>query len=212
MDNKERQLFNFYYNKFAERRFDEKDVFGFLSFAIKYTENNRVMKELGNFIVHRENTTGQVQAFFEDCKQIIDNLNQRGNRKIYHLFSFKEIRNDFNALLSEIGFEKLSPEVMNDFVLCIISLLQDVKLMFGNKEMGHLSFAASSKELFLMGNMKAYHNGRYIPVTFPVLSVKNMYETIKPQDHNDTPYLFDHAIVEIMNIDGRLVITFPTLS
>lgn len=213
MDKKERQLFDYYYNKFASRSFDEKDVLSFLLLIRDEVQDNRVMKELGDFIVQRENCTGHVKVFFQECKQIIDNLGKGKKQKIENLFSFKEIRNGFNALFIEQGLEKLPPEVINDFILCLISLLQDVKLVFGNgkKEVGHLSFAASSKELFLMGNMKALHKGRFIPVTFPVLSVRNMYEKIKPQDENDTPYLFDHAIIEVINSDGEMVITFPAL-
>ena len=91
--------------------------------------------------------------------------------------------------------------------------MQSITLVSGKlkKEVGHLSFAASSKEIFLMGNMKTLSKGRYIPVTFQVLSVKNIYEKITPQDKNDTPYLFDDAIIEVVNIDGQLVITFPTI-
>ena len=213
LDKKERQLFDFYYNKFTDRRFDEKDVLSFLLFVRKDAEDNHVIKELVDFIVQRENNSGQVKAFFEECKQIINNLGKGKTKKIENLFSFKEIRNGFNALFIEQGYEKLSPDVINDFILCVISLLQHVKLVSGSlhKEVGHLSFAASSKELFLMGNMKILHKGRFMPVTFPVLSVKNMYEAVKPQDANDTPYLFDNEIIEVVNSDGELMITFPAL-
>lgn len=213
MDKKERQLFDYYYNKFAERIFDEKDVLSFLLFVREKAQDNKVIKELGDFIVHRENYTGYVKAFFEDCQEIINNLGKGKNKKIENMFSFKEIRNGFNSLFIEQGLEKLPPEVINDFILCIISLLQDVTLVSGssNKEIGHLSFAASSKELLLMGNMKVLHKGKFIPVTFPVLSVRNMYEKIKPQDGNDTPYLFDNEIIEVINSNGEIMITFPTL-
>ncbi|MDN4608799.1 hypothetical protein [Sporosarcina highlanderae] len=213
MDKKERQLFDYYYNKFAERRFDEKDVLSFLLFVKNDLQDNKVIKELGDFIVHRENNSGYVKEFFVDCKEVINNLGKGKPKKIETMFSFKEIRNGFNNLFIEQGLEKLSHDVINDFILCIISLLQNVKLVSGNlqKEVGHLSFAASSKELFLMGNMKVLHKGRFIPVTFPVLSVKNIYEKVKPQDEKDTPYLFDDQIIEVINSDGEMMITFPTL-
>lgn len=213
MDKKERQLLDAYYNQFAERKFDEKDLLSFLLFVREDVEDNKVLKELGDFIVHRKNYQGYVKEFFDDCQEIINNLGKGKKKKIENLFSFKEIRNGFNAFFIEQGLEKLPPEVINDFILCLISLLQNVTLVSGssNKEVGHLSFAASSKELFLMGNMKVLHKGRFIPVTFPVLSVRNMYETIKPQDANDTPYLFDNEIIEVINSNGEIMITFPTL-
>ena len=214
MDKKERQLFDYYYNKFTERSFDEKDVLSFLLFVREDAHDNKVMKELGDFIAQRESYTGYVKAFFEDCQEIINNLGTGKKKKIENMFSFKEIRNGFNSLFTDQGLEKLSSEVINDFILCIISLLQDVALVSGssNKKVGHLSFAASSKDLYLMGNMKVLHKGRFIPVTFPVLSVRNMYEKVKPQDKNDTPYLFDNQIIEVINSNGEMLITFPTMS
>ncbi|MCM3745405.1 hypothetical protein M3193_14860 [Sporosarcina luteola] len=213
MDKKKRQLLDYYYTTFTERSFDENDVLSFLLFIREDVQDNKVLKELGDFIVHRENCTGFVKEFFEGCKQIIDNLGKGRKQKIENLFSFKEIRNGFNSFFIDQGYEKMTPEVINDFILCNISLLQNVKLVTGsaNKEIGHLSFAASSKELFLMGNMKVLHKGRFIPVTFPVLSVRNMYEKIKPQDENDTPYLFDNEIIEVENHNGQIIIAFPAL-
>ena len=214
MDKKERQLFDYYYNKFSGRNFDEKDVLSFLLFVRERALDNKAMKELGDFVIQRENYSGYVKTFFDECQEIINNLGKGKSKKIENMFSFKEIRNGFNSLFIDQGLEKLPHEVINDFILCVISLLQNVALVSGRskKKVGHLSFAASSKELFLMGNMKVLHKGRYIPVTFPVLSVRNMYEKVKPQDDKDTPYLFDDQIIEIFNSNGEMLITFPALS
>lgn len=205
----------YYYTKFTEQTFDEKDLYSFLMIVRNDVHDNNVIQEISNFLLQRENNTGYVKDYLEECKQIITHLEKTKNRKkIEDLFSFKEIRNSFNALFSSYGFDKLSNEIINDFILCIISLLQSVALVSGTlkKEVGHLSFAASSKEIFLMGNMKTLSNGRYIPVTFPVLSVKNIYENITPQDSNDTPYLFNDALIEVINVEGQLVISFPDIS
>ncbi|KAA0966916.1 hypothetical protein FQ087_12080 [Sporosarcina sp. ANT_H38] len=211
MDKKEQQLFAHYYNKFSERSFDEKDFYSFMMLVKEDAHGIESIKELANFIAQRENSTGYVSEYLEECKRIITNLgNGVKAKKIEDIFSFKEIRNGFNTLFLKNGFEKLPMEIINDFILCIISLLQDVKLVSGNlnKVVGHLSFAVSSKEIFLMGNMKTLNKGRYIPVTFQVLSVKNSYEAVAPQDKNDTPYLFNEELIEVVNIDGEVVITF----
>lgn len=214
MDHKEKQLFAYYYKQFAERSFDEKDVLAFLLFTKKYAEANKVLNELGQFLVQREQMTGYVKSYFDHCQEIIQNLSKGKKEIIENLFSFKEIRNHFNAFFVEQGLDKLSPEVINDIMLCLIALLQDVKLISRttNKKVGHLSFAASSKELFLMGNMRVLHKGRFIPITFPVLTARNSYEKVTPRDQNDTPYLFDDALIEVMNHEGELVITFPTMN
>jgi hypothetical protein len=214
MDRKEKQLVEYYYKRFSERSFDEKDVYSFLMVIKEDASDIKVIKELADFIVHRENSTGYVKDYLDECKDIINNLGKEKNRrKIENIFSFKEIRNGFNALFQQLGFEKLPLDIINDFIICIISLLQSVKLVSGslNKKVGHLSFAASSKELFLMGNMTIRNQGRFMPVTFPVLSVKNIYEEITPQDKDDTPYLFDHELIEVININQKLAITFPEM-
>lgn len=214
MDKKEIQLVDYYYNKFSERNFDEKDLYSFLIVIKEEASNINVIKELTDFIVHREKNTGYAKDYLEECKEIINNLGkEKVRRKIENIFSFKEIRSGFNALFQQLGFEKLPLDIINDFIICIISLLQSVKIVSGslNKEIGHLSFAASSKELFLMGNMTILNQGRYMPITFPVLSVKNIYEKISPQDKKDTPYLFDNELIEVINTNNKLAITFPEI-
>lgn len=214
MDKKERQLMNYYYKKFVDRSFDEKDLYSFLMLVKEHVEDNHVLQELTDFIVHRENSTGYAKEYLDACKEIINNLGKtKVRQKIENIFSFKDIRNGFNALFQQVGLEKLPLEIMNDFLLCIISLLQDVKIVSGNNNrvIGHLSFAASSKELFLMGNIKIRTEGRLMPITFPVLAVKNNYEKVQAQDKNDTPYLFDHQLIEVVNINKQLVITFPDM-
>ena len=214
MDRKEKQLVDHYYKKFSERSFDEKDVYSFLMAVREHASDIKVIKEFSDFIVHREKSTGYVKDYLDECKDIINNLGKEKNRrKIENIFSFKEIRNGFNALFQQLGFEKLPLDIINDFIICMISLLQDVKIVSGslNKEVGHLSFAASSKELFLMGNMTIRNQGRSMPITFPVLSVNNLYVQITPQDKNDTPYLFDHELIEVINVNRKLAITFPEM-
>lgn len=214
MDKKEKQLFEYYYNMFSERKFDEKDLFSFLLFVKERAKDNKVISELSQLLINRDIMTGYVKSYFDNSTDIIRNLEkEKKRRKIENLFSFKEFRSGFNALFSQFGYEKLSTEIINDFILCIISLLQGISLRSenSNRAIGHLGFAASSKEVFLMGNMKTLSKGRYIPVTFPVLSVNNIYEKVTPQDRNDTPYLFNDTLIEVINIDGQLVITFPTL-
>lgn len=214
MDKKQQQLMNHYYNKFTTRNFDEKDLYAFLMVIREEARENQVIHDLIDFIVHREKSEGYAKEYLAECQDIINNLGKtKVRQKIEPLFSFKDIRNGFNGLFQQLGFEKLPVEIMNDFLVCIISLLQGIKIISSrsNQKVGHLSFAASSKELFLMGNMMIRNEGRRMPITFPVLSVKNSYEKITPQDQNDTPYLFDNEIMEVVNVNQQLAITFPNM-
>ncbi|MFS0574088.1 hypothetical protein AB1K83_00500 [Sporosarcina sp. 179-K 3D1 HS] len=214
MDKKQQQLLASYYEQFTKRHFDEKYFYGFLLLVRDEATDIPTVKALCDFVVERGQCTGLVKDYLADCQQIIANLGkEKRPKRIDPIFSFKDIRNGFNALFAKWGWEKVSPDVINDFILCLISLLQGVPLISGQsgKTVGHLSFAASSKEVFLMGNLKTLHNGRMIPVTFPVLSVKNIYEKITPRDQKDTPYLFEEELIEVVHLEGQMVITFPTL-
>lgn len=214
MDKKAQQLLHYYYKKFTTRSFDEKDVHSFLLFMQTQVENNETMKNLIDFLIHRENSTGYAHDYLNMCKDIINNLGKtKVRQKIEPIFTFKEIRNGFNALFQQLNLDRLAVETMNDVMLCIISLLQGVQIMSenGKRSIGHLSFAASSKELFLMGNMTILNQGKRMPITFPVLSVNNRYEKITPQDDQDTPYLFDHEIMEVIRMENELMMTFPNL-
>ena len=214
MDKKERQLIDYYYKKLVIKSFDEKDLYTFLKVVEPYSEENEVVHEISHFIFKREQNTGYAQAFLKECQGIIQEIGKtKVRKKIQYLYTFKEIRNGFNQLIQQLGYEKLSNDIMNDIQLCIISLLQHVQIISPetNKKIGHLSFAASSKELFLMGNIQVMHQGKRMPITFPVLAVQNVYEDVKAQDEKDTPYLFDDHLIEAVNIDHQLVITFPDM-
>lgn len=214
MDKKERQLVDYYYQKIASRNLDEKDLYAFLKVVEPYHEDCEVVREMTHFIFAREDSTGYAQTFLAECQQVINQIGKtKVRKKIHHLYAFKDIRNGFNQLFQQLGYEKLPNEVINDIQLCLISLLQGVRIRSSetNRKIGHLSFAASSKELLLMGNIQVTHQGKKMPITFPVLAVQNHYEAVTAQDEKDTPYLFDDHLIEVVNINGQLVITFPDM-
>lgn len=214
MDGKALALTTKTIEKMKARTFDEQDLIQFLALTRPHMENHTVIRELTDFVFQRDRNEGAAKAFLQECKEIIEQLGKTAKpKKIEPLYSFKEIRNSVNQLMQDLGFEKVSNEVINDLLLCMISLLQGVRIYSdsGKRQIGHLSFAASSKELLLMGNIMGWSKGKKIPITFPVLSVQNNYEKVQKQDELDTPYLFDTYYIEVMNLDGKLVITFPEM-
>lgn len=213
MDKKEKQLIDYYYKKFEERTFDEKDVYNFLILVRESARGIKSFRELGDFIAHREKSKGFVKEYLEENERILNNLGKiNAVMKIQDVFSFKEIRNGINSLFLKNGYNKLPNETLNDIVLCIISILQDVKILDkdSKRQIGKLSFAVSNKKIFLMANIKVQNKGKSIPVQFQVLSADNIYEEIKPQDEFDTPYSFKDEVIEVININKKMVITFPS--
>ncbi|WJY28225.1 MULTISPECIES: hypothetical protein [Sporosarcina] len=212
MDLKMKQLNQYYYDKFTARAFDEKDVLGFFASEVP---DHPVLAEIRRLVLTREIGNGPAEVYFRHAAEVISRLGKGGPKeKIDLLYTFKDIRNALNQHFTQAGREKLSIAAVSDFLLCLISLLQHIPLgrVTGRRSSGFLCFAASKKELLLMGNLKTTVNGRSVPVTFPVLTVKNDYEKVEPRDSADTPYLFESAAAEIITQEGRLFVSFPELT
>ncbi|MGG0644463.1 hypothetical protein ABE021_11035 [Sporosarcina gallistercoris] len=213
MDIKHKQLNAYYYNRFAQRNFDEKDVLGFLSAAGAHPQFE-VLFALTELVTTRNTNADSVKAYFNRAHDVISRLGSGGPKeKIEVLFSFKEIRNGINHYFTENGFGKLEIGAISDILLCCISLLQGITIQAGKNQriVGNLCFGASHKELLLMGTIKTMVRGRSVPVTFPILAVKNDYENVQKQDDADSPYLFETTIAEIVTDEGKLIVTFPEI-
>ena len=214
MDRKQQQLTHYYYNRFSKREFDEKEVLGFLS-TVDNDPKLKVLVALNEFTRTRNTSTPFVKDYFERAQKIISRLGTGGPKeKIDLLFTFKDIRNGLNQYFTAHGFEKLESGAVSDFLVCIISLLQAIPIHTdkNRRNPGTLCFGASQKELLLMGTLKTTVQGKSVPVTFPILTVKNDYEKILKQDEADSPYLFETTVADIVSVDGKLVITFPEIA
>lgn len=213
MDIKHQQLNAYYYNRFTQRNFDEKDVLGFLTIAGN-TPQFEVLFALKELVTSRDSNAYSVKAYFDRAHDVISRLGSGGPKeKIELLYTFKEIRNGLNHYFTENGFDKLEIGAISDLLLCFISLLQGIKIQTGKnrRTVGNLCFGASHKELLLMGTIKTMVRGRSVPVTFPILAVKNEYENVQKQDDADSPYLFETTIAEIVSNEGKLIVTFPEI-
>jgi hypothetical protein len=74
VDNKQKQLLEFYYRKFIELTFDEKDVYNFLILIRESVRGIRSIRELGDFIAHREKSKGFIKEYLEENQRILNNL------------------------------------------------------------------------------------------------------------------------------------------
>lgn len=213
MDRKQQQLIHYYYDRFAKREFDEKEVLGFLTIAGSDPQFH-ALAVLKEFILTRHTDTPAVKEYFEHAHDIISRLGSGGPKeKINLLFTFKDVRNGLNQYFSAHKLEKLSTDAVSDFLVCVISLLQSIPIHRGKnrRSSGSLCFGASQKELLLMGTLNTTVRGRSVPVTFPVLTVKNEYEKVQKQDTSDSPYLFETTVADIVSTEGKLIVTFPEI-
>ncbi|GKV68735.1 hypothetical protein NCCP2716_12330 [Sporosarcina sp. NCCP-2716] len=211
MDRKLQQMNTRYFEQFTGRTLVETDVLGFLSLAAGQS-GSPVLCALHELTAGRDTQSGTVADYFKNAADIVSRLGSGGPKeKIELLFTFKDVRNALNQYFTEAGCGKLSAEPVSDFLLLVISLLQHVPFRQGKNRRiaGSLFFGASEKELLLLCSVKTIVNGRSIPVTFPVIAVKNEYEPVKRQDAADSPYLFEDSAAEVIRHDGKLLITFP---
>ncbi|WP_432355714.1 hypothetical protein [Sporosarcina sp. A2] len=213
MDSKNRQLITYYYERFALRNFDEKDVLGFLTLAGNDAQVE-VLFSLRELVITRDTESPSVKPYFNRAHSIISRIGSGGPKeKIELLYSFREFRNGVNQYFTVNGLEKLSIGAISDLLLCFISLLQGIPIHTGKNRrvVGTLCFGASEKELLLMGTIKTTVRGRTVPVTFPILAVKNEYEKIQKQDEADSPYLFETTVAEIVSNGNKMYVTFPEI-
>jgi hypothetical protein len=210
MDRKEWSLINYYYEKFLDNRFDEKDIYGFLTLISNRSNGNSCLHELADFIMSRGANNGGVSDYLLETRNKFANLAKMNTAlKIEEVFSFKEIKNGINQVLVDCQLKGLSNEQINDFIVGIISILQHVKITENGREIGRLFFAIASKQVMLMAEVEIVQNGiKKTNAVFPVLTAKNNYVAIKKQDKYDAPYFFEEKVIEITNQGGKIEITF----
>lgn len=211
MDKKEQSLLKYYYQKLVEATFDEKDLYGFLLGIRNHSKGIQSLQELTDFVILRDLHQGYVKQYIFETKKKFESLGKTKSAfRIEDVFSFKEIKNGLNKALAEAGLNGLSNEQVNNFMACLISILQQVKITEDDREIGKLYFALSNKQMILMAELEVTQNlFKKTNAVFPVLTVNNSYLDIKKQDRYDTPYLFADKVVEVTNHEGKLAITIP---
>ncbi|MED1470579.1 hypothetical protein [Bacillus salipaludis] len=212
MDKKQQLLLNYYYEKLVNHTFDEKDVYAFLLLIRNRSKEIRWIQELADLAVQREQYTGYIKEYLVETRKKFENLGKtKAAIRIEDVFSFKEIKTGLNKALAEYQLPGLANEHINDFVTCLISILQQIKIMGENeKEIGKLFFSVSNKQIILMAEIEVTQNlFKKTNAVFPVLTTNNSYMDIKKQDRFDTPYLFADEAVEIVNQEGKLEIIIP---
>lgn len=212
MDTKEQSLLNYYYEKLVNQKFDEKDVYAFLLLIRNRSKGIRCFQELADLAMHREHYTGYIKDYLFETKRKFENLGKtKAAIRIEDVFSYKEIKTGMNKALAEYQLPGLANENVNDFVTCLISILQQIPIVDDKeREIGKLFFSVSNKQIILMVELEVTQNlFKKTNAVFPVLTTNNSYLDIKKQDRFDTPYLFADEAVEIINQEGKLEIIIP---
>lgn len=212
MDMKEQSLLNYYYGKLTEGTFDEKDIYAFLLLIKNQGKEIHWINEVTDFVLSRGQHNGVIKEYLYETRKKFESLGRtKAALRIEDVFSFKEIKAGLNKVLADCQLEGLANEKINQFVTCLISILQQISIMDENdREIGKLFFAISNKEIILMAEIEVTQNlFKKTNAVFPVLTANNSYADIKKQDRFDTPYLFVDKVVEVTNKEGKLEIIIP---
>lgn len=131
------------------------------------------MRELGDFIAHREKTLGKIKEYVQHVVaygQVYAN-GTAAQLKIDPVFTAAAFLDSLNAVLAGLSIPAFSPELADDALACTMSLLQDVRLFHEKKERGRLSLARFDGDLWLCGSVIMEPKG--VRVDFPALIVPN---------------------------------------
>ena len=142
-DQKEKQMLDYYYGKLRNENFDEKDIYVFfilirrftneLWFTERFTKQNWIC-EIGDLIAHRERKMGKIFNSLKATSQI-DRCHS-GTVPGSEGLQAEAFRIMLNFLLEQLGYAKLSENIMEDILLCIFSILQLSKYIETDKESG----------------------------------------------------------------------------
>lgn len=211
MDTKEQSLLNYYYGKLTDNMFDEKDIYAFLLLIRNRSKEIRCINELADFVARRDQYRGFIKDNLFETRKKFESLGKTNTDiRIEDVFSFRDLKNGINKVLVDCQLRDLSNEKINDFITCLISILQQVKIIEQGREIGKLFFALSNKQIILMAEIEVSQNlSKKTNAVFPVLTTNNSYIHIKKQDRYDTPYLFADKLIEITTQEGKLAITIP---
>jgi hypothetical protein len=178
IDAKEQCLVSQLYHRICAGHFYEPDVAALLILLRRHAEKYSPVRELSDFIAHREKDRGTLKTYMDDVVRYIRKRTQRVSTNPIH--SATDFKYSLNATLIAFNLSPLDSNLTNDLLTCIMSLLQDVRLMHDGIEISRLQLGRFRKnELWLAGIARippVKTNTGIVPaVIAPVLIVPNTY-------------------------------------
>jgi hypothetical protein len=176
VDAKEEVLVGDLYRRVKAYKFHERDVLAFLILLRLHSAANSPMRELSDFVAHREKDRGALKTYVHHVLTYCDAVvaKRAAQVQIGAVHSAVAFRDSLNATLAKFKLTPLNSDVTNDLLACVMSLLQDVRLFHNGVEIGRLVLGRLKKELWLLGAI-TMPGPKKIPVTFPALIVPNNY-------------------------------------
>lgn len=176
MDAKESQLVRDLHARIAKATFHERDVLALLILIRPRAAANAAVRELSDFIAHREKDRGALKVYVKHIVRFLGALvaKRAATLKIDVVHTREAFRESLNNTLDEYGLSAFDEDRADDVLACVMSLLQDVRLIENKTEIGWLGLVRFGKDLHVAAQVHT-PNPERTPVSAPALIVPNRY-------------------------------------
>ena len=172
MDTKERWLIEQARATLEAGTFTELDVLGLLILLRRHAQPTSVVREFGDFVAHREKDRGILQTYLRHIQAVLKGDAVPDYQPVKHqVITSNDIYTAFNDLFSSLGFGPIGTELGNRLAVCIITLLQSVKVHTSSNTpaLGFVVQMSSFKIVLMgLGEVPAGH-----VIGFPMLIADN---------------------------------------
>ena len=173
MDTKHTALLVDLHARITAGEFQEIDVLSLLALLREDAPKNGVLRELGDFVAHRNRNKGPVHRYLSELKAILDRLGTRDEvLRVAIVFTETDISHALDIALASHGLAALLTQRHRQVQLAILSMLQGVALSVGGKQFGVLELAVTPSEFQLAG-VVTLAKPAGVRVAFPALTVVN---------------------------------------
>jgi len=200
MDAKEQNLVADLHKLITNHSFHERDILALLILLREHAANRTAVRELGDFIAHREKDRGALKKYVHHVTAYVEaaTKNKPAQVKVEPVYSSAEFRDSLNTSFAGFGLPQVSPDLTDDVLICIMSLLQDVRIFHMGREIGHLLLARFYSELWLFAVV--VEPTKKARILFPALTVPNRHCPVAGGE----PFAGFSGLVEARFTEGRL--------
>ncbi len=199
MDAKERWIIEKLHAKIIQGTYDEIDILAFLITLRESVRKGSLIREFGDFIAHRSRDRGILKEYLERLRHLLQNpMKSNSSIEEVAVYSVYDIQRSLNDLLASIGLSPFGEEIANQVTVCLISLLQFVKVRTkAASSVNSLVIGISSDFIALLGqgHVPAGH-----VIAFPMLVARNNY---LPLPGVDTWMILDNFVTKAYSVGGQ---------
>lgn len=198
MDAKEHQLIGDLIQRICVRTFHERDILALLILLRAHAPEKSAIRELGDFVAHREKDRGILKTYMHQVVAFAEaSINGTSAQiKIESVYSPRDFYESLNAVLAKFNIGKVSIDVADDVLACVMSVLQEVRLHHNNTVIGRLALCRFCKDLWLCGVVVIQPKQARLIV--PALILTNRYTSLVD---SIAPF---NGLVEARCANGRL--------